>query len=128
MTYAQDTYAVGVTIERFTAQAMRIHSLYDRLNLQQRGRTWNREEFVLGFVGDVGDLAKLVMAAEGAREMTGGRAALGHELADCLWSVLVLARLYEVDLDAEFARLVDELESRITGQLRPDAPDRAEAE
>ena len=29
-----------------------------------RGRTWTREEFMLGFVGDVGDLAKLVMAAE----------------------------------------------------------------
>jgi NTP pyrophosphatase (non-canonical NTP hydrolase) len=117
-----------VTIERLTAQAMRIHSLYDRLNLQRRGRTWNREEFVLGFVGDVGDLAKLAMAAEGAREMPGGRAALGHELADCLWSVLVLASLYDVDLDAEFARLVDDLESRISGQLRPDTHDRAEAE
>jgi hypothetical protein len=38
---------------------------------------------MLGFVGDVGDLAKL---AEGAREATGSPDALGHELADCLWA------------------------------------------
>jgi len=69
-------------------RALRIHGLYDALNQRERGRTWTREEFMLGFVGGVGDLAKLVMAREGAREMPCGRAALEHELADCLWSVL----------------------------------------
>ena len=107
-----------MTIERLTAQAMHVHDLYDRLNEKARGRTWNREEFMLGFVGDVGDLAKLVMAAEGAREIAGGREALGHELADCLWSVLVLARLHDVDLDAEFQSLVGDLEARITDEIR----------
>jgi NTP pyrophosphatase (non-canonical NTP hydrolase) len=106
-----------MNIDQLTERAMRIHALYDELNHQVRGRTWNREEFMLGFVGDVGDLAKLVMAQEGAREMPGGRAALGHELADCLWSVLVLARLYDVDLDAEFRRTLDELEVSISAQL-----------
>jgi hypothetical protein len=50
------------------------------LNRRERGRSWTREEFLLGFVGDVGDLAKLVMAQEGARDMPGGRRALEHEL------------------------------------------------
>jgi NTP pyrophosphatase (non-canonical NTP hydrolase) len=108
---------VQVTINDLTARAMRVHALYDELNHQQRGRTWNREEFVLGFMGDVGDLAKLAMAAEGARDMPGGRAALGHELADCLWSVLVLARLYDVDLSAEFARMTAELEAALAERL-----------
>jgi NTP pyrophosphatase (non-canonical NTP hydrolase) len=107
-----------MTIDDLTARAMRVHALYDELNQRQRGRTWNREEFVLGFMGDVGDLAKLAMAAEGAREMPGGQAALGHELADCLWSVLVLARLYDVDLSAEFARMTAELEASLTDWLR----------
>jgi NTP pyrophosphatase (non-canonical NTP hydrolase) len=107
-----------VKIETLQAEAMRIHSLYDELNHRERGRTWTREEFVLGFMGDVGDLAKLVLAAEGARgDIEGGRAALGHELADCLWSVLVLAKLYEVDLPAEFDRLTTELGEQIEGKL-----------
>lgn len=72
---------------------------------------------MLGFVGDVGDLAKLVMGAEGARDLRGGKAALEHELADCLWSVLILADKYDVDLGAVFGRTMDELEAAIAARL-----------
>ncbi|MGW8801338.1 MazG nucleotide pyrophosphohydrolase domain-containing protein [Streptomyces sp. NPDC055775] len=97
-------------------RALRIHDLYDELNLRERGRVWTREEFMLGLVGDVGDLAKIVMAQEGARDMRGGRAALEHELADCLWSVLVLAHRYDVDLEAAFLHTMDELAQSITAR------------
>jgi NTP pyrophosphatase (non-canonical NTP hydrolase) len=104
-------------LEDLTRAALRVHDLYDELNLNDRGRVWTREEFMLGFVGDVGDLAKLVMAEEGARTFHGGRAALGHELADCLWSVLILAHKYDIDLAAEFSRTMAELEQAITRRL-----------
>ncbi|MFE4910946.1 MazG nucleotide pyrophosphohydrolase domain-containing protein [Streptomyces sp. NPDC056652] len=104
-------------LDELQRRALRIHDLYDELNLRERGRVWTREEFMLGFVGDVGDLAKLVMAEEGAREVPGGgRAALEHELADCLWSVLILAHRYDVDLDAAFLRTMDELDRSISGR------------
>lgn len=99
------------------SQALRIHDLYDELNRHERGRVWTRDEFMLGFVGDVGDLAKLVMAEEGAREMPGGRVALEHELADCLWSVLILAHRYDVDLEAAFRRTMAELDGSISARL-----------
>lgn len=105
-------------LDELQRRALRIHDLYDELNLRERGRVWTREEFMLGFVGDVGDLAKIVMAQEGAREMAGGRAALEHELADCLWSVLILAHRYDVDLDAAFRRTMDELDQSITARQR----------
>ena len=89
---------------------MEIAQRYDEHNLATRGRTWTREETMLGFVGDVGDLAKLVMAAEGARSDVGGRDALEHELADCLWAVLVLAHRFDVDLPAAYLRTMDEIE------------------
>jgi NTP pyrophosphatase (non-canonical NTP hydrolase) len=95
------------------SEALKIKSLYDELNLKQRARIWTNEEFMLGFVGDVGDLAKLVMAQEGAREVPGGRAALAHELADCLWSVLVLLHLYNVDLVREFQSTMDKISAKI---------------
>lgn len=106
-----------MSIDELRQQAMRIHDLYDQLNLRERGRVWTREEFMLGFVGDVGDLSKLVMAAEGAREMPGGRAALEHELAACLWSVLILAHRYNVDLEAAFHRAMAELDTAINTRL-----------
>ncbi|MEV6562917.1 MazG nucleotide pyrophosphohydrolase domain-containing protein [Nocardia sp. NPDC051756] len=104
-------------IRELQARALVIHDLYDELNLAQRGRTWTRTDFMLGFVGDVGDLAKLVMAAEGTRAMPGGKEALEHELADCLWSVLILAQRYEVDLENVFTRTMGELEENISARL-----------
>ena len=74
----------------------------------------------LGFVGDVGDLAKLVMAQEGAREIPGGLGALGHELADCLWSVLVLSDVYGIDLAEEFRRTTSMLTSHVESQIAGD--------
>ncbi|GAA0418445.1 nucleotide pyrophosphohydrolase [Streptomyces luteireticuli] len=97
-------------------QAIKVHDLYDELNRRER-RVWRPDEFMLGFVGDVGDLAKLVMAEEGAREVPGGRAALEHELADCLWSVLILAYRYNVDLGEAFRRTMVELDQAISAQL-----------
>ncbi|WP_405456414.1 nucleotide pyrophosphohydrolase [Streptomyces sp. NBC_00101] len=77
-----------------------------------RGRTWNREEFTLGSVGDVGDLARTVMAEEGARPYSGAApGALAHELPDCLGSVLVRARLYGIDLGPACARRMTEPET-----------------
>ncbi|WP_250000964.1 MazG nucleotide pyrophosphohydrolase domain-containing protein [Actinoplanes sp. M2I2] len=91
-------------------RALETAALYDRHNVAAGRRPWTPDQFMMGFVGDVGDLAKLVMAAEGVREIPGGREQLGHELADCLWSVLVLAQRYGVDLEAEFARMTDGIE------------------
>lgn len=104
-------------LEQLTGRAFAVHALYDELNMRDRGRTWTREEFMLGFVGDVGDLAKLAMASDGVREAPGGPGALGHELADCLWAVLVLARLHDVDLAAEFHQMTNDLERTLTARL-----------
>lgn len=98
-------------------RALEISGLYDELNLKVRDRSWTRADTMMGFVGDVGDLAKLVMAADGVRDMPNHREALGHELADCLWSVLVLAKAHDVDLENEFARCMDMLESHMKDQL-----------
>lgn len=98
-------------------RAIRIRDLYDELNLRERGRVWRRDEFMLGFLGDVGDLAKLVMAEEGARVVPGGREALEHEFGDCLWSLLILGYLYNVDVGCAFQRTMSELEMAISAQL-----------
>jgi hypothetical protein len=41
-------------LEELKRAALRVHDLYDELNVKERGRVWTREEFMLGFVGDVG--------------------------------------------------------------------------
>ena len=108
------------TLAMLQMEAMKVKDLYDEMNRKQRARTWTNAEFMLGFVGDVGDLAKLVMAQEGAREIPGGLGALGHELADCLWSVLVLSHVYGIDLAEEFLGTISMLTSHIESQIAGD--------
>ena len=94
-------------------RAVEIRQRYADLEHARYGRSWTSEEVALGFVGDVGDLVKLVMAASGVRDIPDARRKLAHELADCLWSVLVLADAYGVDLERAFVETMDELEQHI---------------
>ncbi len=94
-------------------RATAIADLYDRHNIAAGRGAWTTGDLALGFVGDVGDLAKLVMAVDGRREIADARALLGHELADCLWAVLVLADRYGVDLVDEFTRMTDGVERQL---------------
>ena len=98
-------------------RAWAIRLRYAELETLRHGRPWSREEVMLGFVGDVGDLAKLAQAVEGMRAIPDAQARLAHELADCLWSVMTLARLHEVDLEASFLATMDELEAGIAQRL-----------
>ncbi|GAA2333752.1 nucleotide pyrophosphohydrolase [Dactylosporangium salmoneum] len=101
-------------LEALQARAIAIADLYDRRNVAAGRGAWSTGDLALGFAGDVGDLAKLVMAVDGRREIENARERLGHELADCLWSVLVLAERYGVDLPAEFARMTDGIERALS--------------
>jgi len=65
----------------------------------------------------LGDLAKLVMAKEGLRHMEHIDERLAHEFADCLWSILVLSKKYDVNLESAFLQTIAELEERIKEDL-----------
>jgi NTP pyrophosphatase (non-canonical NTP hydrolase) len=103
-----------VDFRELTARAMEIRRQYAALEQATYGRVWTREEVALGFVGDVGDLIKLVMAHTGVRAIPDAGPKLAHELADCLWSILVLSQMYGVDLERVFLLTMDELEQQIT--------------
>ncbi len=88
--------------QEMRATARGVRAQYADMDTGRHGRAWTTEEVMLGFVGDVGDLAKLVQSKSGVRPREGLDAALEHELADCLWSVLTLADAYGIDLETAF--------------------------
>lgn len=94
-------------------RALAIRQQYEVWEMERYGRSWTREEIAMGFVGDVGDLFKLLLAHEGVRHIPDKEAKLAHELADCLWSLLVLAQKYEIDLEQAFINTMNELEEHI---------------
>ena len=97
--------------------ALQLNALYEQLEVKRYGRIWSTEELALGFVGDVGDLAKLIQADAGIRDIDDCKAKIGHELSDCLWSILVLANKCGIDLEAEYVRNNRELTEYLSGEL-----------
>lgn len=71
-----------------------------------------------GFVGDVGDLSKIIMAKHGLRDMEDVDEKLAHELSDCLWCILVLAHKYDINLSKEFMKTMDVLDARIDNEMK----------
>jgi NTP pyrophosphatase (non-canonical NTP hydrolase) len=97
--------------------ALKLNGLYEKLETKRYGRVWTTEELALGFVGDIGDLAKLIQANAGIRRIDDIQSKLGHELSDCLWSVIVLANKCGIDLVAEFSKNIEEQMEFVSKEL-----------
>ncbi len=96
-------------------RALAIRTKYAEFEKERYGREWSKEELMLGFMVDMGDLAKLVQAKEGVRKVDGADDKLAHELSDCLWSIIVLADKYDIDLQAAFMKTMGELDQHLEG-------------
>lgn len=96
-----------------TKRAVQIRQKYDEYN-SKNFQKWELDHLAQGFVGDVGDLMKLVMRKQNLRGGEGDLdEQLSHEISDCLWSVLVIADKLGIKLDEEFMKNMDSLEERI---------------
>lgn len=93
-------------IKTLEKRAMEIHKRYAELEIEKEGRVWDAVMLSNGFKKDVADLIEIV----GHKPLNNKK--LEHELADCLWSVLVIARKLNVDIEAAFWRTMDELDQR----------------
>lgn len=101
------------TLRQLQDKALQVKNLYAQLNRLQGHKQWQVDDYMSGFVGDVGDLSKLIMAKQGYRGTQDVNDALSHELSDCLWSVLVLAQELDIDLDTIFNKSMTELAAKI---------------
>ncbi|MGH7121077.1 MAG: hypothetical protein ACREFP_19160 [Acetobacteraceae bacterium] len=91
-------------------RALTVRGKYADYEVRTYGREWTTGELTLGLMKDVGDLALLIQASEGVRQVADLDKALGHELSDCLWSVIALADRVGIDLETAFTQTMDELD------------------
>ncbi len=96
-------------------RAIEIQNLYRPLEIESSGKPWTFVERSQGMAGDVGDFMKLVMAKAGTRKYKGTNidSELAHELSDILWTVLVIADELSIDIENEFIKTMNELETKI---------------
>jgi NTP pyrophosphatase (non-canonical NTP hydrolase) len=99
--------------QQLVERARHIRQLYAEYERRTAGAEWSTTDLALGLVGDVGDLVKLVQAKEGVRNVDNVDVKLAHELADCLWSLIVLADRLGIDLQLAFVETIDRLESAL---------------
>jgi|SRR5581483_11812530 len=104
--------------KQIIVRALSIKQQYASLEKQQYGRPWSGEELMLGYMKDIGDLARLIQAKEGVRDSDELDKKLAHELSDCLWSVIALADHYEVDLESSFIQTMDEIQDRLEPRMQ----------
>jgi NTP pyrophosphatase (non-canonical NTP hydrolase) len=97
--------------------ALRVKDKYRKLEIVRMGREWNVSELTEGFVGDVGDLMRLVMAKEGKRVIDNVDEKLKSEISDCLWAIICIADKLNIDIEKTFAKKMDFLEQRIDKTL-----------
>ena len=64
----------------------------------------------------MGDLVKLIIAKNNFRKIEAVDEKLAHELADCLWSVIIIADELGINLEDEFLRNMEKLKERITNK------------
>lgn len=93
--------------------AEQIRSAYAAKNQKDDHKVWTTEQYMSGFVGDVGDLQKLIMAKIGYRHYDDIDTKIEHELADCLWSLLVIAASLNINLEAVYQKNMAELLAEI---------------
>lgn len=94
-------------------KAKKVQLEYRKHNADAGHHSWDAGAYMQGFVGDVGDLAKLVMAKSNYRNIENVDEKLAHELGDCLWSLMVLANELDIDLEKSFLNTMNELEERL---------------
>lgn len=87
-------------------RAMEIRRKYDELNRSKNGEAWDARKLAKGFKKDVSDLIEIL------DESSFNEKKLSHELGDCLWSVLVIARKLDIDLERAFWTTMGEIEQR----------------
>jgi NTP pyrophosphatase (non-canonical NTP hydrolase) len=100
------------------ARSMQIRKLYNELEKRKHGGPWTNQEDVIGFVHDVGELGRLVMAAEGRWIHQGDiNNDLGDKLAECLWWLFVLSERLGIDVNSAFSSKMSELEGGLSSSL-----------
>lgn len=99
-------------------RSMQIRRLYNELENRKHGGPWTKQEDLIEFVSDVGELGRLVMAAEGRWIHHGDLdKELGGKLAECLWWIFVLSSRLGIDVTTAFASKMSELESSLSSSV-----------
>ena len=100
-------------LQKLIHRAMDLRSQYEKKEKQLYGSPTTDEDIAQGFLGDVNNLVKLVSAVHRKGQIANSTEKLGPQLSHCLWSVIVLAKMHNIDLEQSFMETMDKLENHL---------------
>ena len=100
-------------LQKLINRAMDLRGQYEKKETELYGRPSTDEDIAQGFSGDVNNLIKLIMAERGKRNIANSKEKLEAQLAHCLWSVIVLSKMHNIDLEQSFMETMDRLENHL---------------
>lgn len=109
---------MSTDFESLQKKALFIKNLYIQKQKEKGKEVWTASDYMAGFVTDIGELSELVLAKKGVRTIEDIDRKLEHELNDCLYSVIILADEFNVDLASTFGNNMDSLAERINKKSR----------
>ncbi len=100
-------------LQKLINRAMDLRRQYEKKETQLYGSPATDEDIAQGFLSDVTNLVKLVNAQYTKRDILNSKEKIGSQLSHCLWSVIILAKLHNVDLEQNFMETMDKLENHL---------------
>lgn len=104
-------------IKELSKLAKEIKFAYNELKEKKRENAWHAREYAEGLVGDASDLLKLILKHQKYPEKNGHNK-IKHELADCLYSIIIIAQELNIDLEKEFLINIDYLKQKYHEQIQ----------
>lgn len=100
-------------IEELTKLATDLRNKFEEYETRACNRPWTNVELAAAFNADVGKLTKLIMIKEGLlKDADFSNQQLEHELADCLWCILVFAKKYNIDLEQAMLEMAEKTKKK----------------
>jgi NTP pyrophosphatase (non-canonical NTP hydrolase) len=100
-------------IQKLINRAMDLRRQYEIKETELYGAPATDDDIAQGLSGDVNNLIKLILAEHGKRVIVNSKEKLESQLSHCLWSVIVLAKMHNINLEQSFMETMDRLENHL---------------
>ena len=100
-------------LQKLINRAMDLRRQYEVKETELYGSPSTDENIAQGLLGDVNNLIRFINAESSKRNIVNSKEKIESQLAHCLWSVIVLAKMHNVDLEASFMETMDRLENHL---------------
>ncbi|MGH7157837.1 MAG: hypothetical protein ACREGD_02040 [Candidatus Saccharimonadales bacterium] len=107
-----------ISLTHMQRKALVIANSYDGINRLAGRKTWDLNDYMDGLVGDIGDLMKALMAVRNRRKMSEAEKKVEHELADVMFSILLLYKFFQLDPAESFMKQMAVLEERLSSEAK----------